>query len=192
MIPGRRRRRRPVCAAFIAASGCQTITCKDGGHLVFLVEVELMFLQANSKGRAARFSRKLCLGRTGRRFSPTGNTAKTRRLFCPTCQALSAKIIVFPKGGSYDLTKPFRPFERDVRPSSRHVGRDAMDAAVRRRCATAADGQAVWSCPLDAGVKFAEMIGGRRWLKSPIRRGEHGAAAKSHRAGNAGSSGDLW
>src|ERR1700754_3610646 len=58
---------------------------------------------------------------------------------------------------------------------------------ARRRCAPEADGQAVWSCPLDAGVKLIEMIDRRRWLKSPIRRGEHGAAAKNHRAGNAGS-----
>src|ERR1700759_5784163 len=58
---------------------------------------------------------------------------------------------------------------------------------VREMMRTEAYGQAVWSCPLDAGVKFAEMISGRRWLKSPIHRGEHGTAEKNHRAGNAGS-----
>ena len=45
----------------------------------------------------------------------------------------------------------------------------------------------MWSCPLDAGVKRMEMIHSRRWLSSPIHRGEHGAAEKNHRAGNAGS-----
>jgi hypothetical protein len=27
-------------------------------------------------------------------------------------------------------------------------------------------GQVVWSCPANAGVKFAEMIGKRRWQPS--------------------------
>jgi hypothetical protein len=50
-------------------------------------------------------------------------------------------------------------------------------------------GQAVWSRPLDAGVKFIEMrfrpcgrsaeIDKRRWLTSPTHRGERGAAAKT-------------
>src|ERR1700748_1867712 len=56
---------------------------------------------------------------------------------------------------------------------------------VREMMRTEAYGQAVWSCPLDAGVKFAEMIGERRWLKSPRHRGEHGAAV-NHCAGSAG------
>jgi len=53
-----------------------------------------------------------------------------------------------------------------------------MDALVRETNAPNAYGQAVWSCPLDAGVKFAEMISERRWLTSPRHRGDHGAAGK--------------
>ena len=48
----------------------------------------------------------------------------------------------------------------------------------RKTCGRVAYGQAVWSCPLDAGVKFAEIIGERRWLKSPTHEGERGAAVK--------------
>ena len=32
-----------------------------------------------------------------------------------------------------------------------------MDAERRKTCGAVAYGQAVWSCPLDAGVKFIEM-----------------------------------
>src|ERR1700737_3292694 len=53
-----------------------------------------------------------------------------------------------------------------------------MDAKIRRRCVSDAYGQAVWSCPPDAGVKRMEMIRSRRGLKSPVPRGEHGAAVK--------------
>src|SRR5262249_57244932 len=57
----------------------------------------------------------------------------------------------------------------------------------RKTCGAAAYGQAVWSCPLDAGVKLIEVIDKRRWLPSPTHRGERGAAEKNHRAGNAGA-----
>jgi hypothetical protein len=39
-------------------------------------------------------------------------------------------------------------------------------------------GQAVWSCPLDAGVNPRVKSPGGRWLKSPTHRGEHGAAVR--------------
>jgi len=39
-----------------------------------------------------------------------------------------------------------------------------MDAAAREMMRAKAYGQAVWSCPLDAGVKSIEMIDRRRWL----------------------------
>ena len=42
-------------------------------------------------------------------------------------------------------------------------------------------GQAVWSCPLDAGVKPRVKSPGRRWLTSPIHRGDHGAAVQPSR-----------
>ena len=53
-----------------------------------------------------------------------------------------------------------------------------MDAVGSQDVRRIAYGQAVWSCPLDAGVKLIEMIGQRRRLTSPILRGEHGAAVK--------------
>jgi len=51
-----------------------------------------------------------------------------------------------------------------------------MDALCRKTCGAIAYGQAVWSWHPDAGVKFAEMIGERRWQTSPAHRGDHGAA----------------
>jgi hypothetical protein len=58
----------------------------------------------------------------------------------------------------------------------------------RKTCGRGAYGQAVWSCPPDAGVKSVEMrfrpcgrnaeIGRRRRLTSPVLRGERGAAVK--------------
>jgi hypothetical protein len=126
------------------------------------------------------------------RHDTTGKTLPLFRSYAK-CPALPAKIFFFPKERNYDLKKPSRP-DTEGRSANRHdtLGGMRWTLLVRRRCASEADGQDVWSCPLDAGVKFAEMISGRRWLKSPIRRGEHGAAEKNHRAGNAGSSGDLW
>src|ERR1700753_23953 len=76
--------------------------------------------------------------------------------------------------GRFGRSSPRRGAGCDGRSATQDMRRDA-------------DGQAVWSRPLDAGVKFIEMIDERRWLKSPIHRGEHGAAEKNHRAGNAGS-----
>ena len=40
-------------------------------------------------------------------------------------------------------------------------------------------GQAVWSCPRDAGVNPRVKSPGGRWQKSPLHRGEHGAAART-------------
>ena len=54
-----------------------------------------------------------------------------------------------------------------------------MDAQVSQASEIGAYGQAVWSCPLDAGVKSVEMINRRRWLLSPRHRGEHGAAVQT-------------
>src|SRR5215472_7415610 len=51
--------------------------------------------------------------------------------------------------------------------------------SCRKTCGAVAYGQAVWSCPLDAGVKLIEMNDERRWLSSPTHRGEHGASRKA-------------
>ena len=48
----------------------------------------------------------------------------------------------------------------------------------RKACGTSAYGQAAWSCPPDAGVKFIEMINERRRLTSPVLRGDRGAAVQ--------------
>jgi hypothetical protein len=63
-----------------------------------------------------------------------------------------------------------------------------MDAVVPQDVRHLAYGQAVWSCPPDAGVKSIEMrfrpcgrnaVIGRRWrLTSPVLQGERGAAVK--------------
>src|SRR5258708_31305386 len=60
-----------------------------------------------------------------------------------------------------------------------------MDVRMPQRACRAdegiiTDGQAVWSCPPDAGVKPCEtIVARRRWLTSPVHRGEHGAAVKT-------------
>jgi len=54
-----------------------------------------------------------------------------------------------------------------------------MDATISQASDFAAYGQAVWSCPPDAGVKFAEMISERRRLSSPVLRGEHGVSRQT-------------
>ena len=53
-----------------------------------------------------------------------------------------------------------------------------MDAVGAQAMHIDAYGQAVWFWLPDAGVKFAEMIGGRWWLTSPAHQEEHGAAVK--------------
>jgi hypothetical protein len=112
------------------------------------------------------------------RDNTTGKAQKTRRLFCPTSQDRRAKIFIFPKGRNYDLTKLARPNTRDVRPSSRHVGRVAMDATAREMMRAKAYGQAVWFWLPDAGVNPRVKSPGGWWLKSPAHQEEHGAAVK--------------
>jgi hypothetical protein len=58
------------------------------------------------------------------------------------------------------------------------VVRAAMDVFVPQDVRLGAYGQAVWSCPPDAGDKPFEIIDRRRRLTSPVLRGEHGAAVK--------------
>ena len=44
----------------------------------------------------------------------------------------------------------------------------------RQASVTGADGQAVWSRSPDAGIKLVDFFRGRRWLQSPVHRGERG------------------
>ena len=69
--------------------------------------------------------------------------------------------------------------QRGVSRSSRTRVGMRWTRPCRKACGTVAYGQAVWSCPLDAGVKLIEMIDRRRRLTSPRLRGEHGAAVKT-------------
>src|SRR5581483_9353305 len=52
-------------------------------------------------------------------FHPTGNTPKSRRLFCPTSQARPAKRFIFPQDRNYDLKKPSR-LATEGRSANRH------------------------------------------------------------------------
>jgi hypothetical protein len=64
---------------------------------------------------------------------PTGKMPKTRRLFCPTSQARSVKIFIFPKERNYDLKKPSRPHEgRFAIVTIRGAGCDGRGRAARR------------------------------------------------------------
>jgi len=100
-------------------------------------------------------------------------------MFCPTSPDPFAKIFLFLKIGKCGLLRPSRAHRRGGSRSSRNVARDAMDAPVAQGECTEAYGQAVWSCPPDAGVKLVDDFHERRWLKSPGHRGEHGAADKT-------------
>jgi len=49
-----------------------------------------------------------------------------------------------------------------------------MDAdGAAWRAALARTSEIVWAWPPDAGVKPRVISPGRRWLKSPVHRGEH-------------------
>src|SRR6185437_10499352 len=56
--------------------------------------------------------------------------------------------------------------------------RDAMDAFAPKANGAEADGKGVCSWHPDAGVKFWVMIPGRRWLSSPVPRGERAISRK--------------
>jgi hypothetical protein len=119
-------------------------------------------------------------------MASTSTTTAARRAKHPnSCQSRPAKIFMFPKYGNYDLTNAPRPDTRDVRPSSRHVGRDAMDAEAGRRCTPR---RTVKSCGPDPPT-----LGSSSWTISrateankPALRGEREAAV-THCAGSAGS-----
>ena len=54
-----------------------------------------------------------------------------------------------------------------------------MDASGRKTCGVVAYGQAVWSCPPDAGVNPRVKSPGGWWLKSPVHQGERGVSRKT-------------
>ena len=70
-----------------------------------------------------------------------------------------------------------------------------MDADMRKDEAHGADGEAVWSWRLDAGVKLATMLGIALAMvtRKPDHQREHGISRKTIRAGKAGSfRPNLW
>ena len=73
--------------------------------------------------------------------------------------------------------------------------RAVMDAFLPQDVRRNAYGQAVWFRSPDAGIKFAEMIGKRWWLKSPAHQGERGVSRKAIAQGMPDCSAlpdDLW
>jgi len=54
-----------------------------------------------------------------------------------------------------------------------------MDVWVSQASDVDAYGEAVWSCPLDAGVNPRVKSPGGRWLTSPTHRGERGVSRKA-------------
>jgi hypothetical protein len=103
------------------------------------------------------------------------NTSDVLPSTAAPCPAPRAKIYVFPKGRSYDLTKSARLDMGDVGPSSPDVRRVAMDALGRKTCGIGAYGQAVWSCPANAGTSLRDDLQATV-AKKLVRRGDHGAA----------------
>jgi hypothetical protein len=95
------------------------------------------------------------------------------------CQVIFAKIFTFAKIGNDDLTVPSRTRQRGASRSSRNVVRDAMDVWCRKTCEIDAYGQAVWSCPLDAGVKLRKAICAATVANKPTHRGERGISRKA-------------
>jgi len=149
----------------------------------FLDECEVY--ARGSRGASRRDSSRTsslmrCASRSPHKCCCCGTTGKTPgRLSQKPCPALFAKIFSFPKIRTRGLTTPSRAHRRARRDRHERRVRDAMDVRASKTNDAGAYGQAVWSCPLDAGVKFAEMISKRRWLSSPTHRGEHGAADKT-------------
>jgi hypothetical protein len=91
------------------------------------------------------------------RFSTSGKTLPLFRS-CAFCPAPSAKIFLFPKLGTYDLTKPSRPQEGRCA-SSPVSARDAVDAACRQTCGRSRTVKPCGPDPPTLGSSFAEMIG---------------------------------
>jgi len=74
------------------------------------------------------------------------------------CPALRAKIFCISENRKSWLNHAVPCQKRGVSRSSRLAARDAMDTTVRLTKRAVVYGQAVWSCPLDAGVKLRNAI----------------------------------
>ena len=78
---------------------------------------------------------------------------KPAACFARHVQPLLKKYFYFRISEDMVYCRHLAPTRGTFGQSSRHVGRDAMDAKVRRRCVSEADGQVVWSWSPDAGIK---------------------------------------
>src|SRR5262249_27480282 len=96
---------------------------------------------------------------------PGGTFAKTRRLFCPTSQARHAKIFIFPKF-KIMIKRSHPVHKRDASRSSRFVGGGCDGRVGPQDVRAGAHGQAVWSCPANAGDNPRVEEPGGRWQKS--------------------------
>jgi hypothetical protein len=102
---------------------------------------------------------------------------------------LTKNIPLVPSGKSLALVcaVPRSIQRRFAVVTKRGAGCDGRGGFVRR-VKPVADGQVVSSRSPDAGIKpLADVCGRRRWLTSPVHRGEHEAAVNTNRAcGDAG------
>src|ERR1700733_7954831 len=119
------------------------------------------------------------------------DTFRVLRLICPSCQSVAAvrrqrqMISLAPSGKSPPLVSAGpRLLKRGASRSSRTLARAAMDASCApRRSAWEADGEVVWSWPLDAEVNSAMMLShhaddGDKKARSPAIRFTHFGAAE--------------
>src|SRR3984885_14134581 len=94
------------------------------------------------------------------------DTFRVLRLICPSCQSVAAvrrqrqMISLAPSGKSPPLVSAGpRLLKRGASRSSRTLVRAAMDASCApRRSAWEADGEVVWSWPLDAEVNSRQCF----------------------------------
>jgi hypothetical protein len=109
----------------------------------------------------------------------SGQTSKTRRLFCPTSQARRAKIYHFPKDRSYGLKKSSRARYRGASPSSRSVARVVMDAlGAAGECTEGVRSSCVVLIPRRWDQSPGQKPGGMV-AKTPGHQGERGVSRKA-------------
>jgi hypothetical protein len=87
---------------------------------------------------------------------------------------LRAQKFLFTKIRNRGYLTPSRLDRRGVRVVTDVAAGGSGRGRHHRTSDADADGEIVWSWHPDAGVKFAKLTTrGRRWLKSPVHRGEH-------------------
>jgi len=113
---------------------------------------------------------------------PSGKSASRNQ---KSCQVLGQKIFLFHFSEIHDCLRPSRLHRRGVSRSSRTLevgcgGRE--DVSARGSAPTKASSRTVkpyGPVPPTLGSSFAGRFATRRWLKSPVHRGEYGAAVNT-------------